>query len=1110
MTKHPGFSRWVQALLLVSLALSLATLTWPSLRPVHAAGDEESATNVTVTLTPVADSTLSQIEPDTNHGTADVVRAARVMVPNAPAPVVFAGLLRFDLSSIPTGAIITHAELRLYQNSPAAEPWQIGIGQILPSLQPWDEKTVTWNSEPPFVPVYTALAVPAGGDQRVSFDVTTLIRDWVHLPNPQPEHSLRLTPGDTIGARNFASSESAEPPQLVVEYTPLPALVTVPQATFTPEVNGICDAREYTGAALYPYADVDDSVHPVYLMHTADDLYVCIEGVGFRNQLPGRFFGLYLDTDRSGDEDGNQVPNDDDFSLQITVLDPVSRTLQGTGNMGSPYAPDEPDDRNDFGPWEAVSFVSFETGIEAAEFRIPFTTLTAATPSCGAPIGLGIYHQSVRDQGNDAGWPLLSGDHGPTRPDSWIPLQLINPNCPIRVCVADAVNCDPAGVGALVYRAADGQAFSVDEAGFVQDRPAIAAGDQLWALYHLETHDRFTVYLTSGAPQTVDSAAFQGTPPGVMTLVVSDTYPLVLHDLAVSTQWTLSPDERDHLEQQVVKASDFLYDFTDGQFALGDVTVHQNYEAWDEADLWTYANNNMRPKATAGGVVEAETPDPDNDLSYFPGYVHMGRYWNRFHAPEGQPIVFEGQPVDPSALVDDWSIVLGHEMGHYALFLFDTYFGIGPDEKVVSVYTCTGSAMGWVYDAENWGFVHDPGHWDAGCADTHANQLLSRDEWATIRLHYPWLNTPTAFVPGPAQPPIPLTQVTFIEPANPGTPLTNQVYDLLYENGENASRKALAFLLRGDLVIGQGNVPKATTQIELVGAQAGDRFCVYDIDARPPTPDSPRHQYGCEILDEGDNQLDLERDTSWRPIVLVDPTGPFSITVSVIQPGLSNATVKAVVYPEHTPGASTVPLAGQGRVYTGSVDLGKSTPSAYIQVFVDEPESETNPRREAMAMYGIDGGTVPGPSSWDQKAPVYSSDGNAMAWPIESVRVEPGEWVSMQYMVETFDPPSGSTRLSDAYRVISWPPEIAERIVVSVIVPPPGGGFAAESLAPQAVQQGDSIFIRYWTGGDWRVVPTNVVTGEDGNLVASAALPAGVVFAVFNGPAQTYLPAAFE
>lgn len=133
-----------------------------------------------------------------------------------------------------------------------------------------------------------------------------------------------------------------------------------------------------------------------------------------------------------------------------------------------------------------------------------------------------------------------------------------------------------------------------------------------------------------------------------------------------------------------------------------------------------------------------------------------------------------------------------------------------------------------------------------------------------------------------------------------------------------------------------------------------------------------------------------------------------------------------------------------------------------------------------------------------------------MAWPIESVRVEPGQWVSMQYMVETYPDPSGSTRLSDAYRVISWPPEIAQKIVVSVMVDPPEEPLQAASVNPAATQQASRVIIRYWTGSDWRAVPTNVLPGQDGKLVASAILPANVIYAVFNGPLNNYLPTTFK
>src|SRR5690606_28811302 len=144
--------------------------------------------------------------------------------------------------------------------------------------------------------------------------------------------------------------------------------------------------------------------------------------------------------------------------------------------------------------------------------------------------------------------------------------------------------------------------------------------------------------------------------------------------------------------------------------------------------------------------------------------------------------------------------------------------------------------------------IYDDATWANNCAETHANTLLGRTEWATIKLHYPWLVAPSSFVVGPTAPPVQLTRVQFINPANPSTPLANQTFELLYENGETASRRAEAYIYRNERIIAQGNAPKGGTSINLTGAQAGDTLCLYDIDANPPAPNTPRHQYGCERL----------------------------------------------------------------------------------------------------------------------------------------------------------------------------------------------------------------------------------------------------------------------
>jgi hypothetical protein len=677
----------------------------------------------------------------------------------------------------------------------------------------------------------------------------------------------------------------------------------------------------------------------------------------------------------------------------------------------------------------------------------------------------------------------------------------------IRVCLGSASNCTPANT-ATVRRMGDQASFSLDTNGYIVDRQQIAPGDMLWALHPHAATETYTHYYTNGDPEPVTDEKFivNGDPPGVMTILVRPEEPLMAFDLNVSAQWNLSTAERAALRRRIVAASDHLYDFTDGQALFRNVEVRMDYEGWNDAHVWLYADNNLRPKATAGGIVDTPQKDPGNaDVTYYPGHIHIGNYWNRYNRPPGEPIVVNGRLIQPATYAGDYALAFAHENGHYLFFLFDTYFGVNTDASVFQLDTCVGSAMGWVYEPENWGFVYDDAAWATNCAQTHANSLLGRTEWATIRLHYPWLVAPSSFVVGPTAPPVPMTNVQFIAPANPSTPLANQTFDLLYENGETASRRAKGYIYRNERIIAQGNAPKGTTSIVLTGAQAGDTFCLYDIDANPPAPNTPRHQYGCERLEVGDNVLDLERNVTWAPIVLLDPIGERRLQITVRQP-MGAVTLSAYLFREHEQGVISTELQANGDTHTGVFNLPESTPSAFVRVIANENATETNPRRDALAMYGVGGGTVPGPSSWTEKAPVYSPDGEAAAWPIEAVQLQDGHWVSIQYMVATYDPPPNSTQLSDAYRVISWPQSLAQSIVAVV--------YTNESELPNSesieATSANVPAIHYWDGSAWQRVETTYPRQPDGTIAASAIVPANAIFALFDSPPLTpiYLPLA--
>lgn len=196
-----------------------------------------------------------------------------------------------------------------------------------------------------------------------------------------------------------------------------------------------------------------------------------------------------------------------------------------------------------------------------------------------------------------------------------------------------------------------------------------------------------------------------------MRLVVRADKPLLLYDLNMTAQWYLddNPSFMQTLQSNIVRFG-LSVRLTDGQFALGTVTVRQSYEGWDAADIKLHTSNVLHPNATIGGIVLTDTVDiqPTVDVTYTPGSIFMGSYWNRFGTPPNQEVKYNGVVVTQDEMVDDWSLALAHEMSHYLLFLFDTYTdknGVSSDALATQ---CTGTAMGNAYAPGNRPFIYRP------------------------------------------------------------------------------------------------------------------------------------------------------------------------------------------------------------------------------------------------------------------------------------------------------------------------------------------------------------------------------------------------------------------
>lgn len=90
----------------------------------------------TTNLNPVADATIRSDDPDGNYGGTDYVMAG------SSNGTIFRGLLRFDLSSIPTNASVSNVTLSVVTVNQGARDYY-RLDRLLTS---WSESQVTWNS----------------------------------------------------------------------------------------------------------------------------------------------------------------------------------------------------------------------------------------------------------------------------------------------------------------------------------------------------------------------------------------------------------------------------------------------------------------------------------------------------------------------------------------------------------------------------------------------------------------------------------------------------------------------------------------------------------------------------------------------------------------------------------------------------------------------------------------------------------------------------------------------------------------------------------------------------------------------------------------------------
>ena len=93
-------------------------------------------------------------------------------------------LLDFDFSSIPTGAVVTKAELQLHQTTAnPPEPFYIDVHRI---TEKWDAPTTTWNNRPESAAIVTNVALDLHGRRRYSHRRDRIGAKLAAQPTGQP------------------------------------------------------------------------------------------------------------------------------------------------------------------------------------------------------------------------------------------------------------------------------------------------------------------------------------------------------------------------------------------------------------------------------------------------------------------------------------------------------------------------------------------------------------------------------------------------------------------------------------------------------------------------------------------------------------------------------------------------------------------------------------------------------------------------------------------------------------------------------------------------------------------------------------------------------------
>ncbi|MEZ4869924.1 MAG: FG-GAP-like repeat-containing protein [Caldilineaceae bacterium] len=664
---------------------------------------------------------------------------------------------------------------------------------------------------------------------------------------------------------------------------------------------------------------------------------------------------------------------------------------------------------------------------------------------------------------------------------------------------------------ALVYRLPAGKTrgatllginsgpFQTNSQGYLSGRGTIAINDTLVALLPAslpltltqQLSDTLRLYYTSATPNATGLDALTVTESGVQSLVVSRDNPLLLFDLKVALEWDARKDTQylAQLELDLRRASELLYDWSNGQMALGEVTVYHDapnipevngFQPWRDAHIRIYATNRLRPSASQGGVVDdafAVKISSTKTITFTAGQVRMGAVWNRY-----------GEAT--SSLGEDWPRALAHELGHYLLFLDDNYLGLNKAGLLITIPAekCPG-VMNNPYSDLNSEF-HPQFGWD-GCEQTLSQQEMGRSDWETIKAIYAMIKEPgdtvaisDTAIAGPNSLPLAVTQAHFVPPPDPPTTLDVPIFHLTQNRkAVQPGKRARTILYQGNRLIDLGR--PVLDQVFASGARPGDELCLYELSAG---------RWGCKTIADGNDELPLQNAGGWQPDIIVSPVTSTTLTVSVTSDVAGAYTL--TLYP--VDGKSQAPISlNQDAIgaYTGTLHLDKPALEGYLRVQVQSDQQH----HELVIDYALGGNPVHLISRSvhlisrsvhliSRSAPAASTDGQVIVFGNQLDQHPDQEWIFAVQAASTIpNAPSWTTVVGQAYRILSTPnaPSLA------------GASISFQYLGDD-VPPGEESFLRiyFWDGAKWELLPTQQL--DTFYNVVSAAIKGPGLYALMS------------